>query len=373
MLLNDINYNNLLNKKYNELKIASKKMMGFPVNNNFEYSNLTKFFEIAINNIGDPFFPNHFSLNTHDFELEIINFIAKLYHKNEDYWGYVTNGGSEGNLMALHIARMLYPEAIVYYSSQSHYSVKKAIEITRSKFKCIPSLDNGEINYQILQNEIVINQNLPAIVFANVGTTMTGATDNLKKINSILINNNIKDYYIHCDAALHGLILPFCSLNEIIHFNNFQSFSISGHKLFGSPIPCGIFLTHLSIIKNIREYIEYIKSGDCTLTGSRNGITSLILWSAIKQNGYKNLRKIAICCLQKAKYAKEKMKQTGINAWSNKNSPIVVFPKPSEQIIRKWILASNHNIAHIVAMPHVTYENIDQLIIDISVDKNDLY
>ncbi|SHL30149.1 hypothetical protein [Chryseobacterium contaminans] len=36
-------------------------------------------------------------MNTHSFEREVIDFFAHLFNAQENnYWGYITNGGSEG-------------------------------------------------------------------------------------------------------------------------------------------------------------------------------------------------------------------------------------------------------------------------------------
>lgn len=52
-----------------------------------------------MNNAGDPFLGSSFSLNSMKFEVSVLDWFAKLWEieKNE-YWGYVTSGGTEGNL-----------------------------------------------------------------------------------------------------------------------------------------------------------------------------------------------------------------------------------------------------------------------------------
>ncbi|WP_158999401.1 histidine decarboxylase [Pigmentibacter ruber] len=363
------NYRNTLEEKYSELKKNKEFITGYPGNQNFDYSVLSKFFEFALNNIGDPLIQCNFTLNTHEFERDVIKFIANLYKKESDVWGYITNGGTEGNLTGIHIGRSHYPTGIIYFSSHSHYSVAKAIELTRSKSKCIPVLSNGEIDYNELEQKISENNNEPVIILANIGTTMTGAIDNIQKIKEILIKQKICNYYIHCDAAFHGLILPFCNLPTPLNLNDFHSISVSGHKLIGSPIPCGVFITHQIVVDKIKHYIEYIKSGDCTISGSRNGITPLILWCAIHQKTYDEFKYIVQECIIKAEYARDKMLQNGIHAWTNQYSPIVLFKKPSSEMIKKWSIAPYENIAHIITTPNLSYATIDKLIDDLVLYK----
>ena len=260
--INAENYNLILDKKYKKLITLKNNIMGYPENQNFSYANLNKFYDLSLNNVGDSFIPSNYPLNSHEFEADVIRYIANLYNKYQNYWGYITNGGTEGNLVALHVARKMYPEGIVYYSEQSHYSILKAIEVTRSNSICIPVLKNGEINYELFAHRISENKNLPAIIMLNLGTTMTGAIDDIEKIKYVLHHYKIKKHYLHCDAALHGLILPFCSLNKPIILDDFHSISISGHKFIGSPLPCGVFVTHQKYINRIKRNVDYIKSSD---------------------------------------------------------------------------------------------------------------
>ncbi len=58
----------------------------------------------------------------------------------------------------------------------------------------------------------------------------------------------------------------------------------------------------------------------------------------------------------------------GSAAWRNKNSIIVVFPRPSEKVCRKWQLACEGEIAHMITLPHVPNKLIDKIIIDVASD-----
>jgi histidine decarboxylase len=135
----------------------------------------------------------------------VVGFFAKLFRADpNDYWGYVTNGGSESNLYGLYLARELYPKGMVYYSESTHYSIRKNIHLLNIPSIVIRSQENGEIDYTDLENTLRINRDKPAIVLANYGTTMKEAKDDVARIKSILKNLAIQDSYIHCDAALAG-------------------------------------------------------------------------------------------------------------------------------------------------------------------------
>ena len=57
-------------------------------------------------------------------------------------------------------------------------------------------------------------------------------------------------YFIHCDGALAGMLLPFHeetnarSHDYHISFKDgIDSISVSGHKMLGCPMPCGVVIT----------------------------------------------------------------------------------------------------------------------------------
>ena len=229
----------------------------------------------------------------------------------------------------------------------------------------IKSQANGEIDYEDLRETIRINRDAPVIFMANIGTTMKGAVDNISTVRAILDEFAVRDFYIHGDAALSGMILPFVPEPQPFGFNaGFDSVSISGHKMIGSPLPCGVVLTRNEHVARIARSIEYVGVLDTTLAGSRNAVTPLMMWYALQKHGRDGYREIVAECLAVAAYAVERFSENGIPAWRNENSVTVVFPKPSAEIVRKWQLAPYEDIAHLITMPHVTRETIDEVLHD---------
>lgn len=369
-----INYKIKIKKLYADLKIAAKEMAGYPENQIFDYSALFRFLKFSINNCGDPYHQGStYRVNTHSFEKEVIDEFAHLFHAPHDkFWGYVTNGGTEGNLFGLYVARELYPNGIVYASEETHYSIYKNINILRMNFKKIKALKNGEIDYEALKNNLKTHPKIPPIIVANIGSTMKGAVDNVSRILGILSELKIKKFYIHCDAALFGMLLPFLPQSDTQQFDfrtKIDSLAISGHKMIGMPIPCGVVLVKKNLADQVTRQVEYIGTKDITITGSRNGITPLFLWyeMIVKEKKYV-LAKIAHECIQKAEYAIKKFAAYDIHAWRNENSNIVIFKRPSEATQRKWQLACEKDIAHIIALPQVTYKIIDQIVKNVAAD-----
>ena len=159
------------------------------------------------------------------------------------------------------------------------------------------------------------------------------------------------------------MILPFVPDPQPFGFDaGADSLAVSGHKLIGSPIPCGVVLTKRDYVARIARSIEYVGVMDTTLPGSRNAWTPLLLWYALERYGMEGFRELVAGTTGVAEYAVERFNDSGIPAWRNRNSVTVVFPRPSQAVIRKWQLAPYEDIAHLITMPHVTRDMVDHLV-----------
>ena len=344
----------------------SEYQMGYPVNQDFDYSDLLPFLGYSANNVGDPFHNSNFRLNTHEIEREVVSDFAGLMRLDpESAWGYVTSGGTEGNMYGLYMGRELYPDGMVYFSQDTHYSVVKILRVLNMRSIMIKSQDNGEIDYEDLRETIRINRDSPVILIANIGTTMKGAVDDLGKAREILDDLVIGNSYIHADAALSGMILPFVDDPQPYGFDaGIDSVAVSGHKMIGSPLPCGVVLTKRDYVARVARSIEYVGVLDTTIPGSRSAWTPLLIWRAFKRHGEDGFRRMVAGAMEVAEYAVGRFNDSGIPAWRNRNSLTVVFPRPSESVFRKWSLAPLGDIAHLIAMPHVSREMVDELVDD---------
>ena len=92
-----------LDRLYQKIQKESDHFIGYPCNLNFDYSELFSFLNYSINNVGDPFVSSNYHVNTHEIEREVLNFFAEITHADKDFWGYVTNGGTEGNMYGLYL------------------------------------------------------------------------------------------------------------------------------------------------------------------------------------------------------------------------------------------------------------------------------
>ncbi len=355
-----------LDRLFEQLNERREHFIGYPCTADLDFRELYRFLDFPINNVGDPFKDGTYGLHTHEFEREVIEWFANVCHAPQDsYWGYVTNGGTEGNMYGLYLAREMFPNGMCYYSQDTHYSVAKILRVLKMQHIMIKSQPNGQIDTDDLLETIRIHRDVPPIIFANVGTTMREGVDDVARIREILADLAIPQSYIHCDCALSGMTLPFIDGAPEFDFRQkIDSLSISGHKFIGSPIPCGVVLANRSHVRQIARSIEYVGTLDTTITGSRNAVTPLFLWYAIQKWGVTGFKRRVQRCLENADYAIGKFAKIGVKAWRNPHAITVVFPRPPERVREEWQIAVHDEIGHILIMPHTTRAQIDAFIDD---------
>lgn len=347
-----------------EVGVRTQHYLGYPVAKDFDYSSLLPFLSYPLNNLGDPFADSTWKVASREFEREVVAFFAELLRAPKDnWWGYVTNGGTEGNLYGLYLARELLPKGIVYYSQETHYSVAKNLHFLGMRSIMIRSQKSGEIDYDDLRETMRIHRDSPPIIFANIGTTMTEGRDDIRRIRAIIADLALVQSYIHADCALSGVICPFIEPRPPFDFaDGADSMSISGHKFLGSPIPCGIVLAQKSHVDRIARGIAYIGSLDTTITGSRNGFTPLVLWYRIKSLGLDGIRERVTRALDTAAYAEAQLRACGVDAWRNPDCITVVLPRVPEALKEKYQLATANGITHLICLPNVSRGQIDEFV-----------
>jgi len=350
------------------LQRKSSVHFGYPYNLMFDYTELTPFLRYSINNLGDPFVPSNYGVHSRQFEVAVIEFFADLW-KLPDYWGYVTTSGTEGNLHGILLARECFPDGILYTSQETHYSVFKAARYYRMQCQSIPTLPMGEINYHVLAQAMEANRDKPVILNVNIGTTVKGAVDNLDRILRILSQLNIprEQFYIHCDGALFALMMPFVDFAPEVSFRKpIDSIAVSGHKMLGCPMPCGVTLSRKKHVQNLEQHIDYLNSVDTTIMGSRNGQAALYLWYSLRKKGIAGIQRDVLHCMDTARYLRDTLMKHGFTCRLNDLSTTVVLERPLDTaLIKRWQLACEEDIAHVVVMPNVTKTKIDRFVAEL--------
>jgi len=357
-----------------------KCSIGYPMNFSYDYTPLVKeylnLFACKFNNIGPVDKPSVYTSHTKDFDKKVIDFLASLWKFDlEHVWGYITANGTEGNTQALYIARQLYPTGILYFSTETHYSIRKIAKLLCMTTVEIPSSEKGEMDYIAFEKGLLENLDKPVIVCANIGTTMKGAIDDTREIYRIIRKHHKhNDYFLHADGALSGFLLPFFE-KDLFFKRYIHSIAISCHKFLGIPFPCGVILLdtkHCARMKQTIDnsaYVEYIDCNDCTISGSRSGHASIFINYAFETFGLKRFEADTAQCIENANYLVEKLndiESVEMNAWRNNNSIIVILTRPKEEVVKKWQLACEKGVSHVVVMPHVTKKLIDEFVSDVT-------
>lgn len=353
-----------LDKLTSDIKEHTQSFIGYPIATDFDYSELHPLFNYFLNNIGDPTISGLCRLNTSEMEREVIDFYASLVRAPaNDTWGYITSGSTEGNLYGLLTARERFPEGIVYHSEASHYSVSKNIHLLRMQAVTAKTQPHGELDYADLRSHLSRNRTKPAIIVANIGTTMTEARDDIRKIRRIVNEVGVTEYHIHCDAALAGSYARFITPKKAFDFaDGADSMAISAYKFLGVPEPCGVVLTKQSLRVSLSGNVPYIGNLDSTISGSRSGHTALMIWYRLQQLGTEGIRRRYEQSLELAAYTQQKLESIGWQTWRNPEAITTMLQAPPYNLVQKWQLAIDNGWCHIICMPGITKERIDNFI-----------
>lgn len=356
-----------LNEFKTFLQTQTKHHMGYPYNLQPTFAAILPFLEYSINNLGDPFVTSNYAIHSRNYEKLTLEWFSKLWgFKN--YWGYVTSCGTEGNLHSLYVAREnLGEQCHLLTSDQSHYSILKAARMFKIPVSVLPSNSKGEIELDAFKRATYSNleKNRKLLVNVNIGSTVKGATDHLPTLIDLLKKTGAsrEDYYIHCDAALFGLMLPFNNPEANKALEHVDAIATSGHKFLGVPFPCGVLMMQKPRIEILeKNNIEYLNSIDTTMMGSRNGHAPLFMWYRIKTHRYEGFKQDVQLCIENANYLKNILVFKGVEGVHlNELSNIVYFNKPTNNdFIKKWQLACQGDIAHVVVMPNISKERLKE-------------
>ena len=293
-----------------------------------------------------------------------INLMNQSSEKNIDfaYFQEYKNNNIQLYELQNNLFSLLNPYLI--YSDASHLSIKKICNQLSLQEVTIKS-HLGKINIDELNLTIedIISKNKYAqiIMYANVGTTVHGAIDDLQSINNIItkIANYKEDSYnfgmTHFDSVYCGILLPLFYKDKGFtnYFDelNISSLTISGHKFLGTKNVCGVVLVKQTILNEIlsddymkSEYLSNLK--DITFSGSRSVKLILDMYNSILSLniGENNFifNKLYNRGLKYKMYFRAKLSEfidTNLIEDTEDNLNILI-PSPSEKLILRYQLMS---------------------------------
>jgi histidine decarboxylase len=352
------------------LEAARRFNIGFPGATDMDFTALGALLGgQLLNNVGDPMVDGLGVNHTKALERAVVNAVADLFRAPlEDRWGYVTTGGSEGNLYALRQAASLHPGGMIYVSDHAHPSVVKAAQLIGLPYVRIRTARHGLLDYDDLRCQIDRRRDRPVVVVATAGTTMWEAVDDLHPIRDTLDELAVDRRFVHLDGALSGLPLALMDAQDRPGFDfadGADSISVSGHKFLGVPTPCGVVVTrHHPRGSAIGS--GYVGSPDTTISGSRSGHTPLMLWYALATLGLDGLRARAEAARALAGYTHTRLVRMGWDAFRHPHAFTVVLKSPPPPVLARWVLVSVGEFSHLITMPGVTQEQIDEFLTDLA-------
>ncbi len=283
-------------------------------------------------------------------EIEVLYMFADYFKvSREQIRGYVTTGGTEGNLAGLWWAReylkaKFAQRPLLYLSQEAHYSIHKIANILSLDTCIVPTDSLGLMDYnrfrQLVRTHKLKEPQRPVMVCATVGTTQKGAIDDIPTIKQILEEEQV-EHTIHADAALLGAVMPITKPfgTKDQWFDWIDTLAISGHKFLGTTSVCGVALTKKDMLESSYQNKDIVVSyvggiQDTTVSGTRSGKIVMELHHAMRSldmhSDYTRLKKLIHQCLVNANYLQERLK--GLVGSSNvvyhPHQFVVVFPKP---------------------------------------------
>ena len=200
------------------------------------------------------------------------------------------------------------------------------------------------------------------IVALTCGTTIKGAHDDIASVMACLDAHGKGPgrRFVHLDGALNAMVLPFLvgvpdGIRPTFR-HGIDSISTSGHKMIGTPMPCGVLIARKVHSDRVASAIAYLRSNDTTLMGSRNGHAVVAVWARLLGHGRTGYTADARRCVAMADSLTMQLAAARVPVQCNPYGMTVVFPEPGETIVKRYQLACYRGQAHAILMPNVTTE-----------------
>lgn len=428
--LHDITRRRMLRDYGVNMAERQRYFAGFQTNQQGEFDALLRpLLEMNLLNLGDSDEDGAYQVNSKPFERAVVAYYARLWKMPSPYWGYLTAMGStEGNLFALWNARDFLCGAptiewpahtharyapVVLYSASSHYSIAKACRLLRlaTPAEIGPMLGRSPLHNGIWPQALACDEHgridvaallqlvaffhryrRPVIICLTLGTTFSGASDDWQQIGAWLGQNlppnsaGQRSYWLHVDGALGANYLSFWpepagrKLAIDAQMASLQSLCASPYKWISMPWPCGVVMLNARYRTTATESPHYIGSRDATLSGSRPGLSAVVLWNQLSRLGEAGQRTLIQQCYEMQRYVHQQLRLLFARLDPTQTrlcllpllpgSLMVQFSAPNPAIIERFSLSCEHvevkgkrlRLCHLVILPHCQRARLDSLV-----------
>ncbi|CAD6491340.1 MAG: L-aspartate/L-glutamate decarboxylase [Candidatus Argoarchaeum ethanivorans] len=319
-------------------------------------------------NLGDP----GLFAGTAEIEQKVVRLIGKLLH-GEAASGYLTTGGTEGNIQAVRAARnnrnVKKPNIVV--SESAHFSFDKISDLLQIEVRKASVDDVLRVDVESVES--LIDKNTIALI-GIAGTTEFGQIDPIKELSGLAEEHGL---FLHVDAAFGGFVIPF--LDKHYDFD----FSLSGvtsmvcdpHKMGFSTIPTGgLLFRENDSIERLKTETPYLTSRtQHSLVGTRSGASAAAAYAVMTHLGTAGYKKIVDYCMNLASHLVTRVREIGIEPVIEPVTNVVVLNLPEVNYVREklyqkgWVTSITRKPVgmRLIMMPHLTETMLDEFISDL--------
>jgi aromatic-L-amino-acid decarboxylase len=273
-------------------------------------------------------------------ELQLLDWLKSMFGFPADASGLLVSGGSMANLVGLAVARNQMagfdvravgtnpanqPRLRYYASSETHSSVRKAIELLglgQESLVSIPVLDDYTINPDLLVAQIRHDRQAglkPVCIIANAGTVNTGAIDPLDVLAELC---QLEDLWLHVDGAFGALARISRPHQHLVKgLERADSLAFDLHKWMYQQYDIGCVLirnrgAHKETFEVTPDYLTRFESGvasgptDFSAYGVQvsRSFKALRAWTSIKSEGLQKFRRMVDQNIDQADYLTRQIK-----------------------------------------------------------------
>ncbi len=312
-------------------------------------------------NLGDPgLFPGTFSL-----EQLLVKRFGDLFHCPEA-GGYATSGGTESNIQALRLAKVLggdrkSPNVIVPESA--HFSFKKACDMLGLETHPVPLDKNFRMDADIAAG--LIDKNTVGLI-GIAGTTEYGMVDPIDRLSKIALQH---DLFFHVDAAFGGMVIPFLPKPQPFDFSlgGVTTIAVDPHKMGMSTIPCGCLITRdPDLLNSLNVDTPYLTVKQAyTLAGTRPGAPVAGALAVLDYLGVEGMKAVVAGCMKNTRRLIAGMETLGYKRAVTPDLNVATFSCKKEDIPEPWKVSwTRKGHLRTVCMPHVHADRIEAFLLD---------